>query len=119
MALSLRDAIAVHDKAADAVELVGVPLRHGRDRANTMDLLVQIALLRDTLSAKDAHIATLKTQVWAWKSQATNEAKERIADSRASYDREGELVRVIHHQLIQLEALQSPAPKKRWWLRRG
>ena len=119
MALSLRDALAAYDAP---IELVGVPLRPSaaqRVHRPNLDMLAEVAHLKEVLAAKDAHIETLETMVLAWKAQAQNEGRARVLDGERNFERERDLIRVIHHQLIELEGQAAPPPRSRWWRRGG
>jgi hypothetical protein len=113
MALSLQDAVDLQGKTAS---IIGIPLR--RQQSN-LSLLAEVSHLQETIEAKDEHINTLQTQLWSWRGQAMSEAGARDADAKAAYERESELVRVVHMQMIEIERLQTPAPKRHRWFKRA
>jgi pyruvoyl-dependent arginine decarboxylase (PvlArgDC) len=113
MALSLQEAVDLQGQTAS---IIGLPLR--RQQTN-LGLLAEISHLRETIEAKDEHINTLQTQLWSWRGQAMSEAATRHTDVSSAYERESELVRVIHLQMIEIERLQTPAPKRRRWFGRS
>jgi len=113
MALSLQEAVGLQGQTAS---IIGIPLR--RQQTN-LGLLAEISHLQETIEAKDEHINTLQTQLWSWRGQAMTEAAARDGDTKAAYEREAEMIRVIHLQMMEIERLQTPAPKRRRWFSRS
>jgi hypothetical protein len=113
VALSLREAVELQDRSTD---LTGIPLRRSH---GSLSLLAEIAHLKETLAAKDAHIHTLQTQLSSWRAQAMNEATARNNETRSAYQNEADLIRIIHRQMMEIEILQTPPPPRRRWFGRS
>ncbi len=101
------------------IELVGIRLdRQAPPRYR--DLINEVAHLRDLIAAKDAHISSLETQVWAWRSQASNEVRSHKTTREAAWERECDLIRVIHQQTLVIQGdgeSVGEAQRRRWWTR--
>ena len=100
------------------VELVGIRLdRPAPPRYR--ELVAELEGLRAVVEAKDAHITSLECQVWAWRSQASNEIRAHRMTRESTWDRECELIRVIHRQAlaIQQNHSESDGLPRRWWTR--
>jgi hypothetical protein len=88
-------------------------------RLLAMDNLVDLIGLRETLAEKEALIAILEKDLSTWRERALNEACARKADSALAFDRERELVRVLHRQLTENDVLleQIAWLRRPWWRR--
>lgn len=104
-----------HD--AQTIEVVGVPLQRRPSMAPAMAALqTEVERLRELMEVKDNHIASLETQVWAWRSQAHNEGRSRHAEHEMAWERERDLIRVLHHQILHVQAIdEREAVRRRWW----
>lgn len=106
--------------AGPVVELVGRPTappktpRHAAiDNAiaaailphqiHQIDQVVEIARLAELLVEKDARIALLERGLSEWRERAQLEVDARSSADRLSYERERELVGVIHQQITAIE----------------
>ena len=107
------------DHDIPTVEVVGIPLNRRPTLAPAMAALqTEVERLRELLIVKDSHIATLETQVWAWRSQANNELKARRRADEVAHERERDLVRILHRQVLRLQDLEErEASRRHWWHR--
>ncbi len=101
------------------LELIGIRL----DRPappRYQQLMTEVEQLRALVAAKDAHISSLETQVWAWRSQASNEARSHKATQAVAWERECDLIRVLHQQTLVLQGegkRVNDGNSRRWWSR--
>ena len=65
--------------------------------------MLEIAHLSELLVEKDARIALLERGIADWRERAQAEIAARMAAARLAYERERELVAVIHRQINLLE----------------
>jgi hypothetical protein len=98
MTLTLKDAIELQER-----NIIGIPLR----RAENADLLSEIQTLKESLVARDEMIDTLRQQLGAWQTRSSAEMRAREVESRAAFDRERQLVTVIHRQLTEMQAVHQ------------
>ncbi len=95
------------------VELIGV----------RTDKSHEVETMRAVLAAKDAHIDSLESQAWAWRSQASNERRAYRLLQKESWARECELISVIHQQTLLLQNVQrnatEAARRRHWWNRKS
>lgn len=74
-----------------------------------LDQVVEIARLSELLVEKDARIALLERGIARWRERALNEVDARSASEQRGYERERELVAVIHQQLTTIELAEQTA----------
>jgi hypothetical protein len=88
-------------------------------RLLALDNLIDLVQLRESLTERDAQVSLLEAEVSAWRQRALTEASARKADAAEAYDRQRELVTVLHRQLIQNDELQDELTRQRrsWWHR--
>lgn len=88
-------------------------------RLLALDNLIDLVQLRETLAATEARAALLETQLMSWRDRALAEAAGRTADASEAFQRQRELVTVLHRQLIENDELQAELAWRRrpWWRR--
>jgi hypothetical protein len=88
-------------------------------RLLALDNLIDLVQLRESLAERDAQVSLLEAEVSAWRQRALTEASARKADAAEAYDRQRELVTVLHRQLIQNDELQDALTRRQrsWWYR--
>lgn len=88
-------------------------------RLLALDNLIDLVQLRESLAERDAQVSLLEAEASAWRQRALTEASARKADAAEAYDRQRELVTVLHRQLIQNDELQDELTRqRRSWLYR-
>lgn len=83
--------------------LEGAVLPH---QLHQIDQVVEIARLGELLVEKDARIALLERGLGEWRERAHVEAAVRETSERDAYEREHELIGVIHKQLTAIESAE-------------
>ena len=88
-------------------------------RLLALDNLIDLVQLRESLAERDAQVSLLEAEASAWRLRALTEASARKADAAEAYERQRELVTVLHRQLIQNDELQDELTRQRrsWWYR--
>ncbi len=71
-----------------------------------IDQVVEIARLGELLVEKDARIALLERGLGEWRERAHVEVAVRESAEKATYEREHELIGVIHQQLMTIESAE-------------
>jgi hypothetical protein len=106
----------VQEDQLPTVEVMGVPVRRPSTAPAMGALQAEVERLRELIALKDNHITTLETQVWAWRSQAHAEATARRSDRDIAYERERDLVRILHRQVVLIQDLEErESSRRRWW----
>ena len=72
-----------------------------------LDQVVEIARLAELLVEKDARIALLERGLADWRERAQREIDARAAAERLAFERERELIGVIHQQLAVIESAEE------------
>lgn len=108
-----------------AVELIGFPMdrvsgsRDLDDRSEegtvrqqlaaevgrAVDLMVEVARLQEALAAARSHAAHLESELSRWQERADNEAIARARERAESHERERDLIRILHRQIIRAQAV--------------
>jgi chromosome segregation ATPase len=91
---------------ADLVALDSAVLPH---QLHEIDQVLEIARLSELLVEKDARIALLERGIAEWRERAHAETSARLTAERESYEREHQLIGIIHRQLGALEGAESVA----------
>jgi chromosome segregation ATPase len=90
--------VAILDPAVE-----GAVLPH---QLHQIDQVVEIARLGELLVEKEARIALLERGLGEWRERAHIETAVREASEKAAYEREHELIGVIHQQLMAIESAE-------------
>ena len=72
-----------------------------------LDQVVEIARLAELLVEKDARIALLERGLADWRERAHREIDARAAAERLAFERERDLIGVIHQQLAAIESAEE------------
>jgi hypothetical protein len=72
-----------------------------------IDQVVEIARLSELVAEKDARILLLERGIADWRERARAEASGRAAAERRAFDRERDLIGVIHKQLSTIDAAET------------
>jgi hypothetical protein len=108
----------------DVVELIGHPMTSPRFATRTaidsavetavlphqlheIDQVVEIARLVELLVEKDARIALLERGLADWRERARLEVEAHAGAERIAYERESDLVGVIHQQIAAIESAEE------------
>ena len=99
---------AVHSKqrleVATAVETAVLP-----HQLHELDQVVEIARLCELLVEKDARIALLERGIGTWRDRLQTEMSDRRTAEHLAFERERELVGVIHQQLTTIDEATANA----------
>lgn len=108
-------------EAADVVEALNDDEALHALRLLALDNLIDLVNLREALAERDARISELETHVETWRQRSFSESSARERESAAAYQRQRELVSVLHRQLIENDALTAELAWRRlpWWRRIG
>lgn len=68
-----------------------------------IDTVVEIAHLQELLDEKESRVSLLSMGIAQWRERAVAESDARRREQRSAHDRERDLVRVIHQQMITIE----------------
>lgn len=74
-----------------------------------IDALVELVHLQELVAEKDARISLLVTGIAHWRDRALREADDRRGEAHAAHERERDLVRVLHHNMIALDECERRA----------
>ena len=116
MALSLREAVELQER-----NIVGIPLR----RTEILELQAEVAVLKQAINQRDETITLLRGELTTWQTRS-------LADNRAAFERERQLVSVIHRQMGEIQLLhdselaratappvtEPEIPRRKGWFRR-
>ena len=91
MALSLREAVELQER-----NIVGIPLR----RTEILELQAEVAVLKQVIDQRDQTIALLRGELTTWQTRS-------LADNRAAFERERQLVSIIHRQMGEIQLLHD------------
>jgi hypothetical protein len=90
-------------------------------RLLALDNLVDIVHLRETIAAQSARIDALESEVDTWRERAIAEGDARHAEALAAHRRERDLISVVHHQMLTVQAMSDELDRgrRRRWRRRA
>jgi hypothetical protein len=89
-------------------------------RLLALDNLLDIVKLRETIAAQEVRIHALEREADTWRERAIAESDGRQADALSAHKRERDLISVVHHQMLTMQALNDEVDH-RWrppWRRR-
>lgn len=89
-------------------------------RLLALDNLVDIVHLRESVATQTTRIESLESEVAMWRERAIAEGDARQMESQAAHRRERDLISVLHHQMLTVQAMNEELDRKwhRRWRRR-
>jgi hypothetical protein len=72
-----------------------------------IDQVLEIARLHELRVEKDSRIAVLERGLVQWRERARQEAEARLASEQLAHERETELIRVLHQQIIVRDSAEQ------------
>jgi hypothetical protein len=90
-------------------------------RLLALDNLLDIVHMRETVAAQQARIEALEREADTWRERALAEGDARHSEALAAHHRERDLISVVHHQMLTVQAM-SDELDRRWrrpWRRRA
>jgi hypothetical protein len=72
-----------------------------------IDQVLEIARLHELRVEKDSRIAVLERGLVQWRERARIEAEARMASEQLAHERETELIRVLHQQIMVIDSAEQ------------